>query len=97
MLLLETLIKTYNKKIKKYFNSSNKEQKQVKARVTISNAILQLVQDAVNNEIDEKDDRNTSNPSSNNSNSDFRQPKFISFLLLIRKVILNDLGNKRKY
>lgn len=32
---------------------------------------------------------------SDNSNNSFRQFKFISFLLLIKQVILNDLENKK--
>ena len=52
---------------------------------------------SVNDEINEKNDKNTSNYGASNSKSDSRRPKFISFLLLIKKVILNDLGNERKY
>ena len=41
--------------------------------------------------------KNISNHGASNSNSDSRWPKFISFLLLIMEVILNDLGDGRKY
>lgn len=73
------------------------EQKRAKARVTISNATLQPIQDDINNETDKKDNRNTNNHGASKSNSDFRRPEFISFLLLIREVILNDLENKKQY
>ena len=42
-------------------------------------------------------DRNTNNHPASNSNSDSRQLKLISFSLLIREVILNDLGDEKKY
>ena len=73
------------------------EQKQAKARVNISDAILQPIQDDINNENDKKDNRNTNNHDARGSNSDFRRPKFISFSLLTREVILNDLENKKQY
>ena len=42
-------------------------------------------------------DKNRSDYSTSDGNSDFRWPKFISFSSLIRKVILNDLGDEREY
>ena len=70
--MVETLIKTYNKKIKKYHNSGDKEWEWVRARAIITDAILQLIQDTVNDETDEKDNRNTSNHSASDSNSNSR-------------------------
>ena len=54
MLLIKTLIETYNKKAKKYCNSSNKEQERARARATTGNSTLQKIQDIVNNETDKK-------------------------------------------
>ena len=61
MLLIKTLVETYNKKRKKYCNSGNKEREQAKTRATTGNAILQPIQDIVNDETNKKDDRNISN------------------------------------
>ena len=68
MLLVKTLVKTCNKKIKIYCNSGNKKQEQAKARAITGNATLQLIQNADNDEIDEKYSRNKSNHSVRNSN-----------------------------
>ena len=97
MLLIETLVETYNIKIKKYCNSSNRKQEQARARVNTDNVTLQQIQDTINDKTDEKNDRNLSNYVANISNSDSRRPKFICFLLLLREVILNDLKNKKRY
>ena len=40
---------------------------------------------------------NTSNNSDGNINSKFKLPKLISFLSLIKKVILNDLRDENEY
>ena len=72
MLLVKTLIETYNKKRKKYCNSGDKERKQARVRAIIGNTTLQPIQYAINDKTDEKDNRNTSNHGANNSNSDSR-------------------------
>lgn len=72
MLLIETLVKTYDKKIKKYCNSDNREQERAKPRAITSNAIFKPIQDAINNETNEKNDRNISNQDTSNSNSNSR-------------------------
>ena len=72
-LLIETLVETYNKKIKKYCNNGNKEWERAKARATTGNTILQLIQDVVNDKTDKKDDRNISDHSASDSNSDSRR------------------------
>lgn len=95
--LVKTLVETYNKKTKKYYNSGDKKRKQARAGAITGNAILQPIQDAVNNEISEKNDKNISDYGASNSNSDFKQPKFISFSFLIKEVILNNLRDKRRY
>ena len=47
--------------------------------------------------ISNNSDRNTNNHVASNSNSDFKRPKFMSFSLLIKEVILNNLENEREY
>ena len=97
MLLVENLVETYNKKKKKYCNSGDREREYARAGVTTGNTILQPIQDVVNGKTNEKNDRNTNDHGASNSNSDSRWPKCISFSFLIKEVILNDLGNERRY
>lgn len=78
-------------------NGNNKEREQARARVITGDGTLQPIQNAVNNEIDEKNDRNTSDHGAHDSKSNSGQLKCISFLLLIREVTLNDLGDERRY
>ena len=97
MLLVEILVETYNKKIKNYCNSGDKKQKRARARAITGDMTLKPIQDSIKDETDKKDDRNISNHGASYSNSDSRRLKFISFLSLIREVILNDLRFKKEY
>ena len=67
--MVKTLVETYNKKLKKYCNSGNRERKQARSRATTGNVTLQPIKEAVNDETNEKDDRNTSDHGASNSNS----------------------------
>ena len=43
MLLVKTLVETYNKKIKQYYNNGNKEQERAKAKAITSDVTLQPI------------------------------------------------------